>query len=649
VPSTFAVVSPDDNAAERGTLRYAVANAVNGDTIRITPAAVQNTPIVLTQGELLLNQSVTIEGVGDTPETISGGGTSRVFDIAAGTSVTLSNLTITGGAGDPGDPTGGDGGGILNAGSLTLNGCRFSGNGPDSHSELGYVLDGGALANSGTLAASHCTFAGNSAFRGGAIYNTGQVALSDCAMTGNSAISFSGPGLFLAGDGGAMVNSGGAASLSGCTVSDNSAPLTASSFGGGENTGGVDSTGTLTISGSTVSGNSGRTVGGIKSSGILTISDCSVSANSGNVGGMSGSGEATIENSTFSGNGSDFAGVLSATACRFADASLLNQRKMALAGCDFIGDTAGVSNNGFMAVTSCNFTNSLGIANLSFPGNGGFTMTVSDSAFTGSILYNAGSILVTDCNFTACVGAVRNYSYMILNECTLRGNRNAVINVERGDSHFAPFLEVNDCTISGNTGDYGAAIRNDNNTADFVSLVATVDVNNCTISGNSASVDGGAIYNNNGILRVSGSTLSGNSADDDGGAIYNFVAPALHPLGSRGSTVTITNSILSGNAAGVDGGGIYNAVDTGSGYPGTLAVTASTLSNNSAGNQGGGIYNAGIATVSSSAFIGNSAPSGGGIYSVVGAMLTVSGSTFSANTPDAIFGSWIDDGGNTFS
>jgi hypothetical protein len=362
VPSTFAVVRADDNAAEKGTLRYAVANAVNGDTILITPAAVRDTPIVLTQGELLLSQSVTIKGVGNTAETISGGGTSRVFDIAAGTSVTLSNLTITGGAGDPGDPTG-DGGGILNAGSLTLNGCSFSGDGPDSHSDLGYVLHGGALANNGTLAASNCTFAGNSAFRGGAIYNTGQVALSNCALTGNSAISFSVLDFFSAGDGGAMVNSGGAASLSGCTVSDNSAPLTADSFGRGENTGGIDSTGTLTMSGSTVSGNSGRTVGGISSSGILMISDCSISANSGKVGGIGGSGAATIDSSTFSGNDSAFAGVLSATTCGFTDAGLLNQRKMALVGCSFVGATAGVTNKGIMAVTNCDFTNSLGIAN----------------------------------------------------------------------------------------------------------------------------------------------------------------------------------------------------------------------------------------------------------------------------------------------
>src|SRR5262249_13442873 len=115
----------------------------------------------------------------------------------------------------------------------------------------------------------------------------------------------------------------------------------------------------------------------------------------------------------------------------------------------------------------------------------------------------------------------------------------------------------------------------------------------------------------------------------------------------RSSTVTVNNSVFAGNCAGVDGGGIYNPVDTSSGYPGMLAVTASTFSNNSAGNQGGGIYNAGITAVSGSAVTGNSPSSGGGIYNMVGTMLTVVGSSFSANRPDAIFGSWSDGGGNT--
>ena len=49
VPSTLVVTSPLDDVTQRGTLRYAVAHATSGDTIRMSPA-LQGAPIVLTQG-----------------------------------------------------------------------------------------------------------------------------------------------------------------------------------------------------------------------------------------------------------------------------------------------------------------------------------------------------------------------------------------------------------------------------------------------------------------------------------------------------------------------------------------------------------------------------------------------------------------------
>jgi predicted outer membrane repeat protein len=690
VPSTFAVTRADDNVAAKGTLGYAVANAASGDSILIA-ADLKNTPIVLTQGELLLNQNVTIKGVGNIPETISGGGLSRVFEIAAGANVTLSNLCITSGAGDPSDPTGGNGGAILNDGSLALNGCRLTGNGADSQSYTGYVLKGGAIANQGTLAASNCTIEDNSAFDGGGIYSTGSVALNSCKLTGNAAISYSvsfGSDYFtFSGDGGAMVSRGGTATLDGCTVSGNSAPMTAGSSASAQNTGGIDSTGNLAVSDSAISGNSGRTTGGINNSGILAISDSTVSANAGTIGGVGGNGAVTSDNSSFSANGSDFAGALTATNsaftgdfvqagtgtvsdCTFTNATIGgggrnryrspltvshcdftggsgvdNRGQMTVTDCNFTRDTAGVTNHGFMAVTNCNFTNSPGIANLS--GNGGYAMTVSDSAFTGSVLYNVGSILVTDCTFTACVGAVRNYDYMKLDDSTLYGNCNAIVNYELGESNLVSRLEVNNCNISGNSGDYGAAIQNDNFTPPANTLQPTVIVNDCTLSSNSASVDGGGIYNYGGILMVSGSILSDNTAGRDGGAIYNiiyFLAPYYPPA------VTITNSILSGNTAGVSGGAIFVDIDASVPNPVMLTVTGCTLSKNSAGMDGGAIYNNGAPMlVSGSTLSGNTASGdGGGIFNN-GGVVNLANSIFFLNTPDNIVGGFTDLGGNSFS
>jgi predicted outer membrane repeat protein len=621
VPSTFAVTSADDNAAEHGTLRWAVANAVSGDTILIT-AALKDTPIVLTQGELLLNQDVSIRGVGNVAEKISGDGLSRVFNIAAGATVSLANLTITGGAGDPGDSTGGDGGAILNNGSLSLDGCTFSGSGADARSVGGYVFAGGAVANNGMLAATDSTFTGNSAFWGGGIFSTGQLTLDNCAVTGNTAIafflSFGGSRFYLAGTGGALFNDGGTATLDGCTVSGNSASMTPGSFSF-DQTGGIDNTGTLQMTGCTVAGNSGYT------------------------GGIGGSGTVIIDSSSFSGNGADSAGTLSATASTFSGDYVGGQGGM-VSNCTF---ASGGLANAFSAMTigNCSFTD----AQVTNGKNAviGETMTVSGCTFTASRIDNFGTVALDDCTVTASSQAVNNKGFMTLDGCTLTGNRNAIINHELGYSNFATSMRISNCTISDNVGDQGAAILNDDNTVQF-GLAATVIIDHCTVSGNSASGDGGAIYNNNGLLIINDSILSGNTAGRDGGAIYNFVAPIFHPFFSDNSIVIMTNSILSGNSAGLDGGGIFNAVDATSGYPGMLTVTGSAFSNNSAGNEGGGIYNEGTATVSSCTFAANSASSGGGIYNFAGAMLTVSGSTFSANTPDAIFGLWIDGGGNTF-
>src|SRR5438309_10233255 len=81
VPSVLPVTSTLDDVSRRGTLRYAVAHANDGDTILLT-GAVEQAGITLTQGELLLDrQGLAIQSVGNTPTTISGGGNSRIFEV----------------------------------------------------------------------------------------------------------------------------------------------------------------------------------------------------------------------------------------------------------------------------------------------------------------------------------------------------------------------------------------------------------------------------------------------------------------------------------------------------------------------------------------------------------------------------------------
>src|SRR5262249_6804073 len=153
--STLAVTSSGDNVTQSGTLRYAVAHAHSGDTILVT-AAVMN-PIVLTHGELVLSQDVTITSVPSPTPTISGGGQSRIFEIAPGATVTLTDLKLIDGDGVANNPSGtsgddGEGGAILNVGTLTVSGSSFTSNSASK---------GGGLANVGTATVTDSTFTSN--------------------------------------------------------------------------------------------------------------------------------------------------------------------------------------------------------------------------------------------------------------------------------------------------------------------------------------------------------------------------------------------------------------------------------------------------------------------------------------------------------
>ena len=71
----------------------------------------------------------------------------------------------------------------------------------------------------------------------------------------------------------------------------------------------------------------------------------------------------------------------------------------------------------------------------------------------------------------------------------------------------------------------------------------------CILSDNASHCHGGAIFNVNGVVNISGSELSNNSAKNDGGAIYAMEN-------------TFTNISLSefdnNTAERYDGGAIYN-------------------------------------------------------------------------------------------
>ncbi len=237
------------------SLRQAVnlANVLDVAETITFDSTVFGTPrtITLTQGQLELSDTGGTETItGPTAGvTVSGGGMSRVFQVDASVTASISGLTITGGS------TTGSGGGLSSDGVTTLTNCTVSGNS---------ASEGGGLANNGTttLTLNDVTVSKNttSGYGGGIIGGT--TTLTNCTVSGNSA-----------GDSGGGISTGGAVTLTDCTVSHNSTDKA----GGGINA--FEATTILTNC--TVGGNSAASDGGglVSFGGTTTLTNTIVALN----------------------------------------------------------------------------------------------------------------------------------------------------------------------------------------------------------------------------------------------------------------------------------------------------------------------------------------------------------------------------------
>jgi hypothetical protein len=273
----------------------ALANPAGGDIINFDP----NVPnmnggiINLTLGEIPFNKSLTIDASGlangitingnDPTPTQNNGDGIRIFNITLSPTVTLKNLTFTGG-----DAAGGGGaiamgiGGTSPNGSLTLQDCTISGNASN--------LDGGGVYFNGkNLSVLSTTFHDNHAnvysSNGGglnALLRDGDLTITGSTFTGNTAAR-GGGGAFVDVD----ITSTATISNSEFTGNDASLDGVAGSSGGG---GGL----MATVAGDTANGSNG---------GTLTITDSVISGNSAIYGGGLRVGEslyhATARNASF--------------------------------------------------------------------------------------------------------------------------------------------------------------------------------------------------------------------------------------------------------------------------------------------------------------------------------------------------------------
>ncbi|MGE5303215.1 MAG: choice-of-anchor Q domain-containing protein [Alphaproteobacteria bacterium] len=294
------------NDSGPGSLRQAIADAQEGDTINFDPSV--NT-VTLTTAELAISQSITISA---SPQMVTVQRASqtefRIFHVTPGHSVEIDGLTISGG-----HITGDNGGGILNDNStLTIAQCTVSGNAivsPSSGNNFG-----GGIHNSGTMTLNQVIVNNNTASfcgcgtgfpSGGGISNTGTMIIIAGTVEAN------GGGAFWLWSGGGIYNSNtGMMTITGSTISNNQTgnPGHFGAYGGG-----IVNYGTLTIQDSTITGNAalggdlqGGEGGGISGNNI-TITNSTITGNSAlRGGGVAGGGN--LAHTTFSNNSASLAG-----------------------------------------------------------------------------------------------------------------------------------------------------------------------------------------------------------------------------------------------------------------------------------------------------------------------------------------------------
>ena len=196
----------DAPTAGQCSLREAVAYAngtVEGDCASTTQSGTTTINIpggtyTLSGSGLSLTRNAVLNGAGASSTTISGGNAVQVLNIAASVQVTINGVTISkGNAGNPLSQScsffvacpsgpGNNGGGIANAGSLTLINSAVSGNaaGPGFTQTFGFILCGGFPFPD---CSSRSGGTGGNGGNGGGIYNNGQLTIQNSMISGNNA------------------------------------------------------------------------------------------------------------------------------------------------------------------------------------------------------------------------------------------------------------------------------------------------------------------------------------------------------------------------------------------------------------------------------------------------------------------------------
>jgi hypothetical protein len=582
--SVFTVTDTTDNAADTGSLRYAVNNANLNPGSTIVFANNVTGAITLTNGVLPVTTNMQIQGSGANNLAISGNNASRVFNVTGGlpgTPVTIVGLTLTRGSAA-------DGAGITNSGVLTLAYCTVTNN--QASSSGGGIWNtgtmtvinctvgtnnsagttGGGIENDGTMTATGSTIAHDSALNGGGIYNTKMLSASNCTIAGNSAVSQVGSS---SGQGGGIANVGGQLTLTNCTIASNSAPTAG---GGIFNNGGASAV----LANSIVALNTAAPASPSTASDIAGSVAAASTYNLIGTGGGGGLVNGTNGNQV--GVASPGLGTLAFNGGSTPTIALLPGSPAIDAGSDVVASNSALNTDqrGFSRIVN------------STADIGAFEVQVYTAYSNGD---SGGGSLRSALNNANLAGG----SVVIITATGTIGLASALPSVSQNVQIFGP--GANNLTVSG-----GGKSQ-----VFVIGASVTVAIAGLTISGGlAADNDGGGILNF-GTLTLTNCAVTNNSAvaalsadNGNGGGIYNTNNATLTAINC---TVAFNNAVgVALNGASGNGGGIANT--------GTVSLVNCTIANNTAvgafailGGNGGGIANSGALTLTNCTVAGNEA------------------------------------------
>ncbi len=682
----LAVDSTADTVANDGacTLREAILNANNDDQSGSIDCAAGAGADAITipagtytldggSGHLLITADVAITGAGAGSTIIqantcdpAGGActhTHRVFSITGvDTNVNISDLTIQNGR-----VTDADGGGIaVSDAAVTINRSTIRNN------QVSTGQGGGIFANR-SITISNSTITNNQALydysadplfllgRGGGLYASG--AQLDNSVVSSNQASVGGGGIF---------NNGGTLTLQNSSLA---AGNDADGWGGGIfNYGGslIVNDSSLISDNTTGRGGGIYTINTITNSAYVTLTGTSL---------VQGNWSAFFGGGLF--NRRAVTNTLSVVT--LADSSQIFDNRSD-------GDGGGVYNWGFSTAEPNDgaalylLDSSQVISNTGKNGGGVYlyensALTVSGGQITSNIAQEkGGGVYVRDGFINATSSSVMNNS-ALLNAGGLYLERGAItLSDTQVDENAASgmaggiYIDAGTLAMNGGSVSYNHAVNAGGGlvvSSGHLILTATevignksvnahgggfwndagsVSLTNAIINNNQAKSNGGGIQNSSGVLMMHGGQVEHNTATglaaSSGGALFNIDGQA-----------TFTQTVIADNTS-VSGGGIRNlnatailritqgeivsnTATTGNGgalliNKGEAYFTQTTLANNQAGSTGGAIRsNNSVVVLINSTISNNSATGGGALYTTAGPV-TLSNTTVTGNTGDAI-------------